>query len=135
VSTTRIPVELRRAVRQRAEHRCEYCLIHEADTEFGCEVDHIICEKHFGESEIANLALACFFCNRNKGSDVGSILSPECPEFVRLFNPRKDNWDTYFGFDPTGRIATKTDIWRVTARILGFNAEHRVLERKALLGE
>ena len=27
---------------------CEYCLIHEDDTVFGCEVDHIISTKHGG---------------------------------------------------------------------------------------
>jgi hypothetical protein len=34
--------ELRRLVATRAEHLCEYCLIHEEDTFLGCEVDHII---------------------------------------------------------------------------------------------
>jgi hypothetical protein len=134
VSVARISAETRRAVRQRAEYRCEYCRIAEADTEFGCEVDHIISEKHSGNSEMANLALACFFCNRNKGSDVGSILSPDCPDFVRFFNPRNDAWNEHFEFDQHSRIVAKTDIAVVTARILGFNTDHRVLERQALLG-
>ena len=33
---------LRRAVVARADALCEYCPIHEDDTVFGCEVDHII---------------------------------------------------------------------------------------------
>ena len=107
--------------------------MHEADTEFGCEVDHIISEKHHGSTEPDNLALACFFCNRNKGSDIGSVLGPDGTDFVRFFNPRTDDWDVHFEFDPSGRIITKTDIASVTARILGFNAENRVLERKARL--
>jgi len=58
----------------RADHLCEYCLIHEEDTFFGCEVDHIISEKHGGPTTADNLADACVFCNRAKGSDVASIV-------------------------------------------------------------
>jgi coproporphyrinogen III oxidase-like Fe-S oxidoreductase len=37
-----ISEHLRQVVALRADHLCEYCLIHEQDTFFGCEVDHII---------------------------------------------------------------------------------------------
>jgi 5-methylcytosine-specific restriction endonuclease McrA len=53
----------RRLVVARAEGLCEYCLIHEEDTYFGCEVDHIISRKHGGPTEPDNLAFACSFCN------------------------------------------------------------------------
>jgi hypothetical protein len=43
-----VSAELRRLVANRANHKCEYCLIHEEDTFFGCEVDHIISLKHGG---------------------------------------------------------------------------------------
>ena len=33
---------LRVLVAERAYHVCEYCLIHEEDTFWGCQVDHII---------------------------------------------------------------------------------------------
>lgn len=135
MSVTRIPVEIRRLVRERAGNRCEYCGIYEDDTEFGCEVDHIISEKHSGGTELGNLALACFFCNRNKGSDIGSVLATDSTVFVRFFNPRKDVWSDHFEYDTRQRILSKTDVGQVTARILGFNVENRVLERQALLGE
>ena len=80
---------LRRLVAVRADFLCEYCLIDENDTFFGCEVDHIISEKHGGATEADNLAYACAFCNRAKGSDIGSIL-PQRGTFVRFFNPRTD---------------------------------------------
>jgi 5-methylcytosine-specific restriction endonuclease McrA len=51
--------ELRRLVALRAEYLCEYCLIHEEDTFYGCEVDHIISLKHGGPTEAENLAYAC----------------------------------------------------------------------------
>ena len=123
---------MRRAVRLRAGNRCEYCGIHEDDTEFGCEVDHILSEKHLGKTELDNLALACFFCNRNKGSDIGSIRSAEDPEFIPFFNPRTDLWADHFEFDALMRIMPKTDIGLVTARIFGFNTENRLLERQDL---
>jgi hypothetical protein len=123
---------MRRAVRLRADNDCEYCRINEADTEYGCEVDHVISEKHGGKTELNNLALACFYCNRNKGSDVGSILSADNAGFVRFFNPRLDVWSDHFEFNVECRIVPKTDIASVTARILGFNSENRLLERRAL---
>ena len=81
--------ELRRLVAARAGYVCEYCLIHEDDTFFECEVDHIISVKHGGPTEEKNLAYACLPCNRHKGSDIGSILG-ETGQLVRFFNPRVD---------------------------------------------
>ena len=74
MSQTYIPAEMRRLVIGRAGRRCEYCLIHEDDTYFGCEVDHVVSEKHGGLTVVENLAYACLACNRFKGSDLGSIL-------------------------------------------------------------
>ena len=71
MSKTYISVALRRTVAKRANRLCEYCLIHEDDTYFGCQVDHIISEKHDGPTDESNLAYACLYCNRNKGSDIG----------------------------------------------------------------
>jgi hypothetical protein len=73
MSRTHIPAADRRLVRQRAQGRCEYCLIHEDDVDLRHEVDHIIAEKHGGVTEPANLAYACFICNNNKGSDIASL--------------------------------------------------------------
>lgn len=134
MSLTYISVGLRQSVRERAKNRCEYCGIHESDTEYGCEVDHIISEKHLGRTVLGNLALACFFCNRNKGSDLGSIREADDPVLVRFFNPRIDLWTDHFYLDPQKQIVPKTDIGSVTMRILGFNAENRVLERRAIQG-
>ena len=133
MSVTYIPAALRREVRRRAGNRCEYCGIHEADTEYGCEADHIVSEKHGGKTELENLALACFFCNRNKGTDLGSVVSADDPRLVRFFNPRTDTWSEHFELDSSGRIVSQTEVAQVTARILGFNQENRLLERRALL--
>jgi hypothetical protein len=43
-----VPVALRRLVAERAEGLCEYCLVHEIDMFFGCQIEHIVAEKHGG---------------------------------------------------------------------------------------
>jgi hypothetical protein len=123
--------ELRRLVALRAEHLCEYCLIHEEDTFYGCEVDHIISLKHGGPTEAENLAYACAICNRQKGSDIGSI-ERGTGEFSRFFNPRIDRWGEHFRLEET-MIQPQTRIGEVTARILGFNHSDRLLERQTLI--
>jgi len=111
-----VPEELRRIVVTRADGLCEYCLIHERDTFVGCQVDHIISEKHGGPTDAGNLAHACAWCNRAKGSDVGS-LDPATGQFVRFYNPRTDVWSDLFQL-VGARIEWKTPIGAVTVRLL-----------------
>ena len=130
MSKTYISVALRQLVITRARSLCEYCLIHEDDAYFGCEIDHIISEKHGGPTEDSNLAYACLFCNRNKGSDIGSIVR-QTGQFCRFFNPRIDHWADHFALNGV-RIDTLTEIGEVTARILDFNYIDRLIERQEL---
>jgi HNH endonuclease len=130
VGNAYISAELRRLVAARAERLCEYCLIHEESTFLGCQVDHIISEKHGGPTEPDNLAFACSFCNQYKGSDVGSYV-PESGRFVRFFNPRTDRWADHFALGVDGvSILPWTEIGAVTARILQFNSAGRIEERR-----
>ncbi len=135
MSKTYVSVALRQLVRTRAKSLCEYCLINEEDTYFGCQVDHIISEKHGGTTQESNLAYACSYCNRNKGSDIGSIVW-ETQRFCRFFNPRVDQWKDHFRLDSI-KIVALTPIGEVTARILNFNHVDRLIERAELaaLGE
>lgn len=128
--TSYVSTELRRLIAARASGICEYCLIHENDTFLGCQVDHVIAEKHGGATDAGNLAYACTFCNRAKGTDVGSI-APDTGEFVRFFNPRVDGWCEHFTLNGTV-IEPQTPVGEVTARILAFNESERLLERAAL---
>jgi hypothetical protein len=126
----RISAELRQTIADRANLLCEYCLIAEADTFYGCEVDHIISLKHGGSSEPDNLAYACALCNRAKGTDVGSVSTNG--EFTRFFNPRTDRWVEHFRLEQA-TIIPLTEIGEVTARILGFNDSARLHEREELI--
>jgi hypothetical protein len=125
-----ISAELRQTIADRANHLCEYCLIAETDTFYGCEVDHIISLKHGGSSEPENLAYACALCNRAKGSDVGSVSASG--EFTRFFNPRRDRWDEHFRLEQA-TISPLTEIGEVTARILGVNDSARLHEREEMI--
>jgi len=126
-----VPAQLRRLVVVRASRLCEYCLIHEDDTYLGCQVEHIISEKHGGLTISENLAYACVFCNRFKGTDLGS-LDQQSGQLVRFFNPRTDSWSTHFKFDGP-RITPLTKIGEVTVQILDMNGSLRVQEREELI--
>jgi HNH endonuclease len=132
VSSARISLALRREVRERAKRCCEYCLLSEEQAFFPHEPDHVIATKHGGESIIENLALACFDCNRFKGSDIASI-DPVSGKLVSLFNPRTEDWSDHFTLEG-GRINPVTAAGRVTERVLKLNLESRVEVRESLGG-
>ena len=72
MSESYVPAAVRRQVRERAGDCCEYCLLAAEDAFFPHEPDHILAVKHGGVGTLANLAWACFDCNRFKGSDIAS---------------------------------------------------------------
>ncbi len=92
---TYIPAELRRVVITRAEGRCEYCCYPQAFAFLPFEVEHVIAEKHSGATASNNLAWACPYCNRYKGTDLGS-LDPDTGQLTPLFNPRTHVWNEHF---------------------------------------
>jgi hypothetical protein len=128
---TYIPDSLRRQVTLRARECCEYCLIHQRDSLYSHEVDHVIPEKHRGETSEANLCLACLECNRHKGSDFASF-DPETGQIIPLFNPRQHLWSDHFQFDGA-QIIPVTPQGRVTVFVLKLNDELRLRARQALI--
>ena len=71
MSKTYISVALRQLVRDRAQITCEYCLMPEIAVLVPHEVDHVIAEKHGGQTIADNLALACTLCNKYEGQRLG----------------------------------------------------------------
>jgi HNH endonuclease len=130
VTAPQVPAALRRLVRERAALRCEYCLLAEDDAFLPHEPDHIVAVKHGGATEAENLALACFACNRYKGSDLAS-LDPETGSLTALFNPRLDDWPTHFAIEG-GVIIPRTPGARVTVALLRLNLPVHVEVRDAL---
>jgi len=122
----------REHVRQRAGHRCEYCrLRQEHDAYHTLHVEHIIARQHRGGDDVNNLALACHQCNLHKGTNLYSV-DPDTSEVVRLFHPRKDQWQDHFALDGP-RIVGRTAIGRTTAWLLQMNSDERVQLRSALI--
>jgi hypothetical protein len=115
MSQTYIPASLRCLVRERAQHRCEYCLIPESVSFSPHWIDHVVAEKHGGQTDAANLANSCVLCNQRKGSDLSSI-DPQTGEIVRLFHPRCDRWTDHFRLSG-GMIEPLTAIGRVTVAL------------------
>jgi hypothetical protein len=128
VSSTYISAALRRLVEERAEYRCEYCLLSANLSFFAHEIDHVIPEKHDGKTDVNNLAYTCWRCNRHKGTDLGSF-DPETGNFSFLFNPRKHNWSKHFQLDKF-QIIGLTPEGRTTVKLLQFNTAERLVERK-----
>jgi hypothetical protein len=126
-----IPPSLRQLVFERAEGRCEYCLLPQAVVAYKHEPDHIIPRQHDGQTTADNLALACSRCNRYKGYNVGSF-DPESGDLVPFFNPRTQVWSTHFRLEGAF-ILPLTPAGRVTVKMLHFNDADRVEERERLL--
>ncbi len=130
MSVTYIPAALRNLVYKRAEGCCEYCLISEAVSFATHQIDHIITEKHGGQTVEENLALSCAVCNKYKGSDIASI-DDETDENVPLFNPRKDVWSEHFKTE-NGTFIGLTLNARATIQLLQINNSVRIEERRIL---
>jgi HNH endonuclease len=131
MSTRYISEKIRREVQKRAKNCCEYCLMHQDDSFYTFQIDHIISLKHGGLTVLDNLALSCFPCNSDKGSDIGTILLPKMV-FVRLFNPRIDIWAEHFEVFE-GSFYPKTEIGEATIKILNLNEIDKIIERQVLL--
>ncbi len=131
MTQTYIPSALRQIVQERAGGRCEYCLYPQDMSFLAFEVEHIIAEKHGGATTADNLALACPYCNRFKGTDLGSI-DPETGQLTPFFNPRTQQWSDHFRLDGA-RIVPLTPEGRVTVAILRLNHPDRILERQRLI--
>lgn len=128
-----IPDSLRQIVTERAKNRCEYCLIPHIKPMFRFHIEHIIALKHGGKTVIGNLALACPVCNEFKGTDLGSLDWDLNGDFELFYNPRTQIWTEHFQIETDGEIIPLTAEARVTARILRFNDEERIEERRALI--
>jgi hypothetical protein len=134
MAKARISATLRSKTIQRAQKRCEYCQKPD-DREFNTashEVDHIIAEKHGGETGLKNLAYACLPCNRHKGTDYRSF-DPLTGKDTRLFNPRLQNWRDHFQLNTDGTIIPQTPEGRATVRLLRLNDPTRVAQRADLI--
>ncbi len=120
-------------VAARAVYRCEYCWLSERHTSVPFQLDHVIAEKHKGETSLDNLAYACMHCNAFKGPNIAGM-DPETKDIVRLFNPRREDWKEHFHWE--GPVLTaSTAIGRATIAVLRINLSYRVAVRASHMQE
>ena len=132
MSDTYIPAALRREVIDRANGCCEYCRLAQESYPYQFTIDHVIAEKHGGETASHNLCLSCYWCNSYKGSDISSVDWSSGGQIIPLFNPRQQKWGDHFRVHDA-LIQPLTGAGRVTISLLRLNAPERVEEREALL--
>lgn len=122
-----------RFVHARAAGRCEYCRLPQSATSVGHVIDHVISRKHGGRSDSSNLAIACWYCNSYKGSDI-SGLDPRTRKLTPLFHPRRHKWDHHFRYQGSTLLG-RIPIGRTTIRVLRINSDEALALRDALLAE
>ena len=96
---------LRDQVRQRAKARCEYCQLPQTCTVLPHEIDHILAQKHRGQTSLENLCLACAQCNASKGSNIAGY-DPVTGKLTSLFNPRTHIWTEHFHWNGPTLVGT-----------------------------
>jgi hypothetical protein len=124
---------LREQVAVRAGRCCEYCHLPEHYTSLPFQLDHIIADKHEGETSLENLAYACIHCNAFKGPNIAGR-DRQTGRTVRLFDPRRDRWDDHFRWDGP-MLEGRTAIGRATIAVLRINLAYRVSVRASLMSE
>ena len=107
-----LPIEIRRAVFERARWLCEYCRSPESTGTVSFQVEHVTPHGRGGSSELENLASSCPGCNSHKGAQITAV-DPVTNIRVPLYNPRTQRWTEHFtwsedyrvvmGLTPTGR--------------------------------
>ena len=115
---------IRRAVRQRAGNRCEYCQSRQEYVMGQLQIDHITPVAKGGADAIDNLCVACELCNQYKWTRTDG-LDPQTRQRVPLFHPRRDIWS-----DNGTEILGLTPCGRATISVLQLNNLLAVMVRK-----
>lgn len=121
---------LRSKIAKDSRFRCGYCLSSEALTGIACEVDHLIPVSNDGQTTEENLWLVCGPCNKHKSGRT-SARDTTSKKWVRIFNPRQDNWADHFEWQADGLlIFGKSAVGRATVAALQMNRELLVNARR-----
>jgi hypothetical protein len=126
-----IPLRLIQEVRDRAFEACEYCLLPQSSQEATFHIDHIVPRREGGETDVANLALACVTCSLRKGARMFAI-DPQTQATVRLFHPREETWSEHFRLNDEFEFEGLSPIGRATIVAMGMNRPAIISIRKEL---
>jgi hypothetical protein len=129
---TRITVDLKRAVIERAYGCCEYCRSQARFATQSHSIEHIVPLSQGGQNTIDNLALACQGCNNHKYKKVVGR-DPISGEIVPLFHPRNQNWNDHFAWNESfTHVIGLTSIGRATVEALQLNRAGLINLRRIL---
>ncbi len=111
-----ISKKIRKIVKERAFHYCEYCMSFSFFVPGHFVVEHIIPLIKGGLNELHNLCFSCQGCNSHKFTKTEAP-DPYDGQIVPLFHPRKMEWKEHFmwnkdftqviGITPVGRASTE----------------------------
>jgi HNH endonuclease len=128
----RITVAQRKIVFERAKGCCEYCFCQARFSPDPFAGEHIIPVYAGGETNLNNLALACFGCNGHKHTKTSAI-DPETNVEAPLFHPRQHRWYDHFAWnEQLTHIIGLTPIGRATIPALQLNREELINLRRIL---
>ncbi|MEW5987092.1 MAG: HNH endonuclease [Chloroflexota bacterium] len=117
----RIPRSLRRQLTAEFGNQCAYCHTLTLITGGRMVIDHIIPEIAGGQTEWANVCLACHSCNEFKGTQVKAT-DFKTGRQVPLFHPRQQSWREHFRWSADGcEIVGLTPTGRATIVALNMN--------------
>ena len=128
-----IDTALQRLVRERAKDRCEYCRFSEALAEAPFHLDHVVARQHGGPTSFENLALACCFCNRYKGTNLSGV-DPASGRVVLLYHPRRYIWEEHFRWQGAMLLGL-TENARATIEVLKLNRADAIAVRQMIMRE
>ena len=122
MSTSRIPQKLRRAVRDRAGGRCEYCRYPDGPPSCAAfQCDHCVPASGGGATSADNLAWSCPACNAAKAG-AAEVPDPRTGRPAPLFHPRRDAWADHFRWSADlRRVIGRTAVGRATVVRLRMN--------------
>jgi hypothetical protein len=128
---TAIPLNIRRAVTQRAGGLCEYCQTAKIVV-VTVEIDHIYPVAKGGSTTLENLCLVCRTCNSYKRDFIIGF-DPETQTEQPLFNPRTQQWHEHFQWSEDKIILIGlTSIGRATIERLQINNDDLVNARRSM---
>jgi hypothetical protein len=121
----KIPQNIQKLVRQRANFLCEYCHSPEFLSTAPLTIDHLTPQSLGGADNAENLALACRRCNERRYNFTTGI-DPKTLKESMLFNPRQQVWAEHFIWTADKfRILGISAIGRATCERLDINDERR----------
>jgi len=124
---TDLAAPLRARIVAQAGNRCGYYQAHQQYVYKTLHIEPIEPRARGGSNEEANRWLACALCNRAT-RDQTHGRGPATRRWVRLFNPRRQQWKRHFQWSEDGtEIIGRTVCGQATVEALHLNSDLAVL--------